>query len=124
VDLKQLKEKSEAARTFTAVYKGHSYTLRLPTRHETRATVAQVTEQYGNANFVWARTLLERALVGWTGPTVGDVLPDGGQEPLLWEPAAVVLLLDERPDIEDFLSGELMERIKERNTKLEALTKN
>lgn len=122
--MKQLKEKSEAARTFTVSYKENSYTMRLPTRHETRATVAQATEQYGGANFVWARMLLEKALIGWTGITAGDVVPDAGGEPLLWDVDAVVLLLDERPDIEDHLSNALMDRVKERNAKLEALTKN
>ena len=124
MDLKQLKEKSEAARTFTVMHKANSYTLRLPTRHETRVAVTQITEQYGSANFMWARNLLEKAIIAWTGPTAGDVVPDGGDEPLLCEPDAVVLLLDERPDIEDFLSNELMARVKERSDKIEVLTKN
>jgi hypothetical protein len=126
-DLNDLRRKANAAREFTVVAGGASFTLRLPTAHESdmQALRARSEEQSAGAQGVLlVRRLLERAVVAWDG-VVGDMLaPQGGADPVDLSVDAVGMLLDHRPDIASQLYSAFIEKSAARNAAQGEAAKN
>jgi hypothetical protein len=142
MDLQTLQAKALAAREFTHTLGVIDYRLRTPTRHDVLLAAQRAGALQANgdraAMLVLQRAVLEAAIVGWQGVRVLHVLVDGdgdgakGAElaspadttPLGWEPGAVPLLLDARPDDAIALADALNARITTRAQAAEADAKN
>lgn len=131
MDLAELKRLSLAARESTHTVGGRSFTLRVPTRHETTVAVRLNSAASGGdeaALYVIARrALLDAAVVGWAGVLVSDLLPAGAPEAesaYPHEPGAVPILLDAQPAWAAELSDKLVELLAARNTLQDSAAKN
>lgn len=137
MDWKEIERRAEAAlRVEVPVDGGRSFTLRLPTRHDKHKAMAAVApdifaaetarELTAEEKIDIARVLLERAVVGWQGVKLGDLLPDeaSGEEPLPWSRAAVPLLLAMHEDWADALQAAFGEAMRRRSAPLEVDEKN
>lgn len=125
VDLEQLRARADAARTLAVPLGTATYTLRIPTRHAAR--VAWLRHQGAAAPVLAERELLEQAVVGWQGVTVGMILGPDAQDaadPVACDPLAVVLLLDAQPDVETALSARLSEEAGRRHAEIAGAEKN
>lgn len=124
-DINDLRRKAQAAREFTVTVGAASYTLRLPTRHETEVEVLR-SRGDGDAALpaVLTRRLLEAAVVGWTGVTLEQLAPGGGPAPAELVPGAAALLLDNDPQAAAALLEAFVAKAQERNDRLEAAEKN
>ena len=113
---------ARAAREVKASAGGHTFTLRVPTRHEC-AQVAHKCGAQGNL-LLLQRALLEAAIVGWEGPRLRDVLPEAEDAPLEWAAQGVPLLLDARPEWEDVLNLALVDALNDRQARAKAAAGN
>lgn len=134
MDLDTLKRRATAAREFQVAVGPQDalrqFTLRVPTPHEvkvaaSRAGVASVLEDQA-AHVLLQRALLLLAVVGWSGVTVGDVLPQAEQstDALELESGAVELVLDANPEWEKVLGNALYERMTQRRAQKDTAAKN
>lgn len=120
----------EAARRFTFTAGGVVFTLRRPTAHEARLLFVELEEQGGaTAPLRFQRSLLERAIVGWSGLSehhlTGESLDTGAPPvPVPFESAIVPVILDQRPDWESALGPALMSAMADARAGQEAATKN
>ena len=114
MDLAEIARRQQAAREFTHAVGDCSFTLRLATAHERRCAIMALVplpaadeeprplaaEELEKLT----RTLIERAVVGWQGVTLGHLLPEvdaaAAADPVPWSAAAVPLLLDAQPQWE------------------------
>lgn len=133
MDLQTLQARALAAREVTHTVGEITYRLRVPTRHDVllaaQRTGAMQAAGGRAAMLVMQRALLDAAVVGWAGVRVHHVLPPDqcGAEagtPLAWEPGAVPLLLDARPDDAQALADLMSARMAERTAAVEADAKN
>jgi hypothetical protein len=124
-DINELRRKAQAAREFTVQAGACSYTLRLPTRHETEVEVLR-SRSDGDAALpaVLTRRLLEASLVGWSGVTHEQLAPGGGSDLAELVPGAAALLLDNDPQAAAALLEAFVAKAQERNDRLEAAEKN
>ena len=127
MELADLKRRALASRETQHSIEGRSFTLRVPTRHEMTVAVqksrAESTDE--PALFVIVRRqLLEKAVVAWTGVTLQDFFAEEGPEPQDFDPEAVPLLLDAKPDWAAELSDKLVELIGARNKLQDSAAKN
>lgn len=131
--LADLQARALKAREFTHVIGERSLTLRTPTRHDVRQTLHTQRLLDGGGSLMALQllqhALLLRAVVGWTGLRVRDVLPGAEANaddaaPLPWSPEAVALYLDAQPDDADALGAELFARANVRNAAIEEDAKN
>lgn len=133
MDLQALQQRALAARELTHTIGEIEFRLRVPTRHEVllaaqRAGALASTGDRASL-LITQRAVLEAAVVGWTGARVRHVLPlehaEGeGEAPLPWEPGAVPLLLDARPDDAQQLADIVSQRMAKRDAAVEADAKN
>lgn len=98
--------------------------FRLPTEFEVRRGAMQMTEGDGARTQVWMRDLIVPAVVGWSGPTVNDVLGDGDATALPYAPALVKQLLEDNLAVFDEIAAEYGKRIQARAGAREAALKN
>ena len=129
MDLADLKRRSLAARETAHAIDGRSFTLRVPTRHETTVAVRKCSTDSGKDEaalyIIVRRYLLEQAIVDWSGVTVHDLLPDDESIELQpFEPGAVPFLLDAQVDWASSLSDRLVELIAARNAAQDSAAKN
>lgn len=125
--LADLRARALKAREFTHTVGECAFTVRTPTRQEVRQTALDHgLHQMDAAEFrVLEYHLAARAVVGWTGVRVRDLLPaDGDPTPVPWSADAVALLLDAQPDWCDALAQALLARLGARNQALEDDAKN
>lgn len=127
-DINDLRRKAEAAREFTVTVGAATYTLRLPTRHETEVEVLRTRSADGHAdpagNARLTRRLLERAIVAWAGVTGEQLAPGGGTDVAELVPGAAALLLDNDAQAAEQLLEAFVTRAAERNQRQEAAEKN
>ena len=127
-DIADLQRKANAAREFVVRVGAASYTLRLPTEHETRVAAlrARGTTDEADPAFsdVLVRSLLERALVAWDGVTCAMLAPGAGPEPASLVPGAAALLLDNQPEAAQALTLAFVERSAQRAQHVAQLEKN
>lgn len=126
MDWAAIQAQQRAAREIEAPAGGHSFTLRVPTRHEVNVAVARLLVANGDGSVaLLQRKLLELAIVGWNGPRMRDLLPASDDAtPLPCEPAAVPLLLDEQPELEDELGAALNRAFAARRERAEDIAGN
>lgn len=128
IDIADLQRKSQAAREFTVSIGAASYTLRLPTRHETEMEILRSRGAGVDGDLAQpialTRKLLERAVVGWSGVTLGQLAPAAGPDPADYQPEAVALLLDQDTATAEHLLSEFVKRAGERNARTGAAEKN
>jgi len=127
MDAAEIARRAQAAREFTAEVGGRNFTLRLPTAHE--SAVAYVRNVPGGTadGAAWVlvqRYTLERAIVGWSGVKLADLLPNADEEDQPWAAALVPVLLDAHPQWERELSDGLLERMADRAKAMESDRKN
>lgn len=126
MDLATLQARALAAREVTRSVGAITYHLRLPTQHDilvaAQRTGALKVQGDAAAMLLLNRSVLEAAVIGWTGARVGHILPADPEAgaPLAWEAGAVPLLLDARPDDAVALQDLLTERTAARRAALEA----
>lgn len=134
MELEEIKRQALAARQFDETVGAEGaeryISLRLPTQHEVvlatrRAGLQRMADDMA-ATVVLQRALLVSAVIGWSRVTVGDVLPDSAQaaELLVYEPGAVELLLDAKPDWEEQLGAALLHRLAQRRAVQDTAAKN
>jgi len=129
MDLAELKAQAEAARTVQLSAGGHTFSVRLPTAHESLLSARRVGLN-GNADraglLLLQHDLLQQAITGWQGPRVGDVLPGHAEaaSPLIWAPGVPALLLDAAPHWAETLADQFTAAIASRRAALEADAKN
>lgn len=144
MDLSDIHRQALAAREFTETIDGATFTLRLPTRLDSRIALTRVLAAHPGEtnNDVLAlrveRESLIQAIVGWTGVPMHWVLPGATAEPPLeacvsdaappaqfaYSPQCVALLLDTQPDHAETLGRELFNRVRRRNGVLDTAAKN
>lgn len=125
MDLGEFKAKLERSRELEAKVGGATFRLRLPSEHAWRVASEEHRRDDGRVkNEQASRALLQAAVLGWEGVTEGDLLLDGGTEPLPFSAEALGMLLDERQDIADELTLALMKRLSQRRGEVEAARKN
>lgn len=128
-DLDYLRRKALAARQFdVSPEPGVSFTLRVPTKHESMVAYMEAAGGRKAANQVrWQRQLLLLAVVGWSGVVARHVLPgieQGGDDPLAFEPGAAELLLDAQDAWAEQLLAELVQRLDTRQAAEDTAAKN
>lgn len=126
MELDDIRRHALAAREFQKVIEHATFTLRIPTRHETQLAIRRGGPSDDVARLLVAeRLLLEGALVRWSGVRVQDVLADHEfAEDLPHEPAAVPLLLDAQPDWAHQLGVALMDAMASRQAAQDTAEKN
>jgi hypothetical protein len=131
MDLEDLQRAARAAREFTHTEAHVTFTLLVPTPHE--AEVAAMRNSFvavgrpDHASLVRTqRALVEQAVTGWQGLTVGDVLAESPQaaDSLPFEPGATGLVLDAQPGWALALWEQLLQRIEARNALRSTAAKN
>lgn len=131
MDLAEIQRHAAAAREFTVVIDGATFTLRLPTRLESRVALARVLAAYPNeSNDVLAirveRESLVQAIRGWSEVPLrwllGDAAP--GDERCAFERDMVSLLLDEQPGVAEVLGRDLFDRLRAFNETRDTAAKN
>ncbi len=132
MDLADIHRQATATREFTEVIEGATFTLRLPTRLDSRIALARVlaVNEGETANDVLAirveRESLMQAIVRWSDVplrwVLGDVEP--ADAPCEFDRSVIGLLLDERPDVAEKLGAALFSRIKEFNALRDTAAKN
>jgi hypothetical protein len=128
-DWSDIRRRAAAAREFTAQIEHVTFQLRTPTSFE--AELAAAESQGVNSSHTLARAkrlLVQRAVVGWSGLLMRDVLtvPDGWSETeaLQYDEHAVDLLLDAQPAWAGTLWDALMARMEQQTRRLEDAAKN
>ena len=125
MDVKELKERIEAARRVEATVNGATFTMVMPTDHQWRVCVQESRGEDGRVIDALAyRRLLERALTGWSGVKCSDMMPGESEEALPFSPAARELLLDHRLDIVDELTIAFGAWLRDHRAKQEESEKN
>lgn len=132
MDLADIHRQASAAREFTEVVEGATFSLRLPDRLDSRVAFARVRAAHPDeeSNTVLAILIqsetLKQAVIGWAGVplrwVLGDVEP--ADAPYAFERDAVELLLREKPDVADRLGAVLFERIRSFNATRDTAAKN
>lgn len=134
MDLEEIKRLALVARQFDVTVGPEDaprfISLRLPTQHEVvlatrRAGLHRMADDMA-AHVVLQRALLVSSVIAWSRVTVGDVLPDSpaAAELLVYEPGAVELLLDAKPEWEEHLGAELLSRLAQRRAVQDTAAKN
>ena len=129
-DILALKARSLRAREFSETIEGRSFTLRVPTRHETlvaaRSLGGRLSEDLAGLMLL-QRALLEGAVVAWSAVTVADLLdvqePEASQA-VPHSREAVLLLLDFKTEWAKTLGNALSDRLQARNAAIETEQKN
>lgn len=132
MDLADIHRQATAAREFTEVIEGATFTLRLPDRLATRVAFTRVRAAHPDetsnnvlALLIQAETL-KQAVVGWASVplrwVLGDVEP--ADAPYEFERDGIELLLREKPDVADRLGTVLFERIRAFNATRDTAAKN
>lgn len=132
MDLADIHRQATAAREFTEVIEGATFTLRLPTRLDSRVALARVFAAHpqekdeGVLAILVERESLVRAIVGWSGVPLRWVLADAepADAPCPFDAGMVPLLLDERPDVAEQLGRVLFDRIRSFNATRDTAAKN
>lgn len=132
MDLADIHRQAQAAREFTECIDGATFTLRIPTRLDSRVALARVQAAHPGeqADMVLAllveRQSLVQAIAGWSGVPLGWVLRDAepADQPCAFEPGMVGLLLDERPSVTEQLGRALFERMRAYNDQRDTAAKN
>jgi len=125
VDWADIRRKARASREFSTQAGHGSFTLRTPTAFE--AELAAAESQGSNSSHTLARAkrlLLQRAIVGWSGVLLCDLLPGLEAEPAPWDADAAELLLDAQPAWAGLLWDALMQRMERQAQRLEDGAKN
>lgn len=125
----RIKADALTAREFTQTDGERSLTLRAPTRREVRecAHHRQLLANQADALVLplLQHYLLERAIVGWQGVRVRDLVAGSDDAaPVPWSPAAASLYLDANPDHADAMGAELLSRVRLRGETIEEDAKN
>jgi hypothetical protein len=124
-DINDLRRKAQAAREFTLAIGALSFTLRLPTQHELKVEALLISAATAPArSTVLVRSLLEKAVVSWTGVTCEHLAPDGGPDPAELVDGAVALLLDHQPTVAAGLLDAFVDRMNDRATRKDEAAKN
>lgn len=129
-ELDYISRKARAAREFDCVAGPASFTLRVPTKLESSIAFAESLDGRKRRDSVtslrFERALVLQSVVGWSGVTVGHVLPDYTQpaEPFEFEPGAAELLFDAKPEWEGAVLQALMQRIAQRQAAEDTAAKN
>ena len=135
MELADLKRFALAAREFSlavgdpARHPACHVSLRIPTQHEVDVAARRSVVGAGDdqaAHVVLSRSLLLLGVVGWSGVTVGDVLPDSAEaaDVLPYEPGAVELLLDAQPEWAQAMYTALIDRMVKRKEAKDTAAKN
>ena len=131
LDIHDLRRKVLAAREFSLVIDGVSFTLRVPSEHQVQVASLRSglgsgeRHEQGAALLLLRRRLLEEALIGWAGAKVSHLVP--GYEPdeaLDFDPDAVPLLLDVQGGWAQQLDEALVMRLAERHKPQDTAEKN
>jgi len=122
MDIAALRERARAARTLSVKHQAATYTLVIPTDFDWKVIIARHSDEGTRAT----RSLVDAALTGWSGVTVGDAVPESEQagEPLPFSADAAALLLDYRIDILGVLEVALITGFQARREAREAEQKN
>lgn len=131
MDLEEIQRHAAAAREFTSSIDGATFTLRLPTRLDSKLALARVLAAHrGESNDVLAirveRETLVQSLIGWADVPLRWVLRDAApaDEPCAFDRAVVGLLLDEQPGVAELLGRDLFDRIRAWNATRDTAAKN
>lgn len=132
MNLADIHRQAQAAREFTEVVDGATFTLRVPTRLDSRVALARVLAANPGEpdNGVLAirveRESLMQAIVRWSGVPLRWVLRDvePADEQCAFDRTMVGLLLDERPVVAEQLGRVLFERIRAYNEARDTAAKN
>lgn len=126
MDLDDIRRQALAAREFQRVIEHATFTLRIPTRHETTLAIRRAGPLEDEARLLVAeRLLLEGAIVRWSGVRVRDVLPGHElAEDLAYDRSAVGLLLDAQPDWARELGLAMVDHMAARNAAQDTAEKN
>jgi len=130
MDIADIQRRAAAAREFEHAVGERRFRLRIPTAHE--AQVEMLRAGGGNpssemvALAVMHRALVERAVIGWSGVTTADLLPEesAATETVEYAPVLVPLLLDAQPTLALDLAEVLVQRTAARTARIEAARKN
>lgn len=126
MDINDLRRKVLAAREFSLVIDGVTFTLRVPSEHQVQ--VASLRSGLGNdsaAMPLLRRRLLEEALIHWAGAQVSHLVPGHEpDEPLDFDAEVVPLLLDVQAEWAQQLDEALVLRLAERRKPQDTAEKN
>ena len=125
MDNEEIRRRALAARECEHAVDGKTFRLRLPTPTDVQIEMLRAGDDRA-APLVMQRAVLERAVIGWFGVTVNDLIAGEGvdNDAADFAPMLVPLLFDSRPDICQELAAFLIGRASERNARLEAARKN
>lgn len=140
-DHADIERQAREAREFDHVAGGITFRLRVPTRYQTRvatlraqaAVAAPPSADGANVTAgpdaaitaIIERALVTEAVVGWSALPLNRILPgaDPGEQ-YAYHPAAVALLLDERPEWASSIGLALFDRMVARAQLLDSAEKN
>ena len=125
-DINDLRRKAQAAREFVVIVGALTFGLRLPTQHGLKVEALRSTASGMDPaqSTVLVRSLLEKAVISWSGVTCEDLAPHGGPEQAELVDGAVALLLDSQPEIAGDLMSAFVDRMNERATAKDEAAKN
>jgi hypothetical protein len=125
MDNEEIRRRSLAARECEHTVYGKTFRLLLPTPTDVQIEMLRAGDDRA-APLVMQRAVLERAVIGWSGVMVKDLVSgdDVENETAEFASMLVPLLFANRPDIYEELAAFLVGRASERNAKLEAARKN
>lgn len=129
-DLDTLRYKARAARQLAVDIPdaGVRFDLLLPTRHESSVLLARASGDKGlqdrATHISWMRSMLMAAVTQWAGVKGCHAVPGASEDELLFDPAALELVLDAQPAWEQRLSSAMLDALAARRQAEKAAEKN
>lgn len=122
IDLADLRLRSQRVREFSAEIAGRTFSLRFPNRFEAERISAKHAGDMVAIMYDYVVTSVQ----GWEGVTVADALPEAknGADLLPYSLEAARWVFEERTDWVAHLGGMIVQRLVERQTRIEADRKN
>lgn len=122
IDLADLRLRAQRVREFSVGIEGRSFFLRFPSRFEAERISAKNAGDMVAIMYDYVVTSLH----GWEGVTVGDALPEAknAEDALPYSAEAARWVMEERTDWVAHLGGMIVQRLVERQTRIEADRKN
>ena len=127
MDATTLLARLDQAREFTVPVGDWSFRMRLPTDFACRRAAMAQADDGPAATQDMVRQIVQTSVLGWTGPTVGALLPDAGAEAdtaLPFTPATCAALLDHRLEVFDALITAFAAERRRRDEAKQAALKN
>lgn len=126
MDINDLKRKIRAQRLFNVAVDGINVEMLIPSDFDSKiqAVKSGLGDRKPEAMMIFSRALLESAIVGWSGVTVGYLTGENDQDAVDFDKQLVKEFLDADRTKTDIFSSKLLEKVFEKRGLADEAKKN